>query len=228
MLNERLARHYGLKGGHGAELKNVALKGNEHRGGIITHGSVLKVTANATTTSPIVHGVWLLERILEEHIPPPPDDVPAVEPDIRGAVSIREQLDKHRSSNSCVACHKRIDPPGFALENYDVIGGWRQNYRAAMGEKRRWTHGRPVDASYKMQDGETFEDIEGFKRIALKNPEKIARNLMEKLVIYSTGASLEFADRREIDRIVEESAKDGYGFRSLVHKTVQSSSFRTK
>lgn len=129
ILNERLAVHYGVKRKLGATLEKVHLTGVENRGGIITQGSVLKVTANGTTTSPIVRGVWVLENILGEHVLPPPDNVPAVEPDIRGAVSIRDQLDKHRSIEACMVCHRKIDPPGFGLENYDVVGGWREHYR---------------------------------------------------------------------------------------------------
>ncbi len=228
MVNERLAKHYGLAGLFGGQVEKVALKGDEHRGGLLTQGSVLKVTANGTTTSPIVRGVWLLERILGEHVPPPPDDVPAVEPDIRGAVSIRDQLEKHRSTKSCMACHQKIDPPGFALENYDVIGGWRRNYRSVRGDKGRWKKGPVVDASYELKNGQAFDDIEGFKAIALEHPEKIARNLLEKLLIYATGASIEFADRREIDRIVEQSGEGGYGLRDLIHQAVQSKIFRSK
>ena len=228
MLNERLAQHYRIAGVDGADIRRVALKGDEHRGGILTHGSVLKVTANGTTTSPIVRGVWVLERLLGQHVPPPPDDVPAVEPDIRGAVSIREQLEKHRSTKSCMACHKKIDPPGFALENFDVIGGWRQNYRAIKGQKKSWTKGPAVDASYTTATGRDFEDLEAFKRIVLEQPDAIARNLLEKLLIYATGASIEFADRREIDEIIEAVASEGYGIRSLIHRVIQSDIFASK
>lgn len=229
MLNERLALHYGVEQELGAELEKVSLTGTERRGGIITQGSVLKVTANGTTTSPIVRGVWVLENILGEHVLPPPDNVPAIEPDIRGAISIRDQLDKHRSIEACMVCHRKIDPPGFALENYDVVGGWRENYRAIEGEdSERWTDGPVVDASSEMLDGRSFEDISGFKEIALAHPDLIARNLARKLLIYATGASIEFADRREIDRIVADAAKDDYGFRSLIKETVSSSIFRSK
>jgi len=100
------------------------------RGGLITQASVLKITANGTTTSPVLRGVWILERILGDPPAPPPPGVPALEPDTRGATTIREQLDKHRSSRSCSVCHSKIDPAGFALENFDVLGGWRDRYRS--------------------------------------------------------------------------------------------------
>jgi len=227
VVNERLAHHYGLEFESGEELQKVALPPAARRGGILTHASVLKVTANGTTTSPIVRGVWLLERILGKHIPPPPDQVPAIEPDIRGAVSIRNQMEKHRSIESCNACHQMIDPPGFALENFDVIGGWRDHYRAKT-EKDKLTQGPVVDASYHMPDGEPFEDIDGFKEIALEDPEQIARNVLKQVLTYATGAEIEFADRREIDQIVADLGEQNYGFSSLILAAAQSDIFLSK
>ena len=227
MLNERLAQHYGIEGFTGEGFQKMTLKPGDRRGGIITHGSVLKVSANGTTTSPVIRGVWLLERILGEHISPPPDDVPAVEPDIRGATSIRDQLEKHRSTKSCMACHKKIDPPGFALENYDVTGAWRERYRV-LPEKGRWKHGPAVDPSYHMADGREFDDIDEFKTLVSERPDKIAKNLVEKMLTYATGASIEFGDRREIVRMVADLEDQDYGFRSLIHACVQSTIFRTK
>ena len=113
----------------------MTLPPDSHRGGVLTMASVLKVTANGTTTSPVMRGAWVLDRILGTPPPPPPADVPAVEPDIRGATTIREQLAKHRQVASCASCHAKIDPPGFALESFDVIGGWRDYYRTT-GQRR--------------------------------------------------------------------------------------------
>ena len=228
VLNERIAKHYGIDFGLEPGLRKVELDGSSRRGGLITQASVLKVTANGTTTSPIVRGVWLLERILGKHIPPPPDQVPAVEPDIRGAVSIRDQLDKHRSTESCMACHRIIDPPGFALENYDVIGGWRDNYRAIGSDDKGWAHGPVVDASYSMPDGRAFSDIKGLKELVLSDVKQIARNLVNQVMTYATGAEIEFADRREVDQIVEDLEGENYGFRSLVHAVIQSDVFLSK
>ncbi len=228
MLNERLAHHYGIKDFNGSGIQKMPLDEDDPRGGIITHASVLKVTANGTTTSPIVRGVWLLERILGEHVLPPPDQVPAVEPDIRGAISIRDQLDKHRSTKECMACHQKIDPPGFALENFDVIGGWRQTYRAINDGSKGWVEGPEVDASYRMPTGEPFDDIQGFKEIALSNAEQIARNVLNQTLTYATGSTIRFSDRREIEAILDDLSADDYGFRSLVHAAVQSDIFRNK
>ncbi|MDB4474623.1 DUF1592 domain-containing protein [Opitutaceae bacterium] len=227
MVNERLAHHYGLDFESNETLQKLPLAPGSRRGGILTHASVLKVTANGTTTSPIVRGAWLLERILGKHIPPPPDQVPAIEPDIRGAVSIRDQMDKHRSIESCMGCHKKIDPPGFALENYDVIGGWRDNYRAKT-EKDKLTEGQPVDASYAMADGRPFDDVTGFKKIVLTDPEQITRNVLKQVLTYATGAEIEFGDRREINQIVSDLAEHNYGFRSLILAATQSDIFLSK
>ena len=146
-LNSRLARHYGVPWPGGTGLKRVQLASEVGRGGVLTHASVLKVTANGTTTSPIIRGVWVLERIMGQHVPPPPANVSAVEPDIRGATTIREQLDKHRDLDSCASCHVKIDPPGFALENYDVIGGYRKRYRAVATGKKQKVDGRSAGRS---------------------------------------------------------------------------------
>ena len=227
MLNERIARHYGIDGVSGTTYRSVPVDAESRRGGLITQASVLKVSANGTTTSPVTRGVWLLERVLGEHTAPPPDDVPAIEPDIRGAQSIREQLDKHRNIQACAVCHVKIDPPGFALENYDVIGGWREHYRAIDADGRLG-EGPKVDPSYRLPNGHSFDDIDGFKTMILEKPDQIARNLVEKTLVYATGASIEFADQREIDAIVAELAHDNYGFRSIIHAAVQSDIFLEK
>lgn len=137
MLNERLAQHYGIPGVTGLDLKKVALRPEWHRGGVLTHASVLKVTADGTTTSPVIRGAWLADRILGKPVPPPPANVPAIEPDTRGVKSIREQLAKHREIASRASCRSKLDPLGFALESYDVIGGWREQYRVTPDASQR-------------------------------------------------------------------------------------------
>ncbi len=169
----------------------------------------------------------MLKRIMGEKTLPPPDDVPSIEPDIRGAESIREQLDKHRNTQACAVCHVKIDPPGFALENYDVIGGWRNHYRA-LQNRGNWNLGILFDPSFQMSDGAAFDDIVEFKRILLNYPEKIAHNLVEKCIIYATGASIEFADRQEMESILHKISDENYGFRSLIHAVVQSPIFLNK
>jgi len=227
VMNERLARHYGIAWPGGEGLRRVAFKPEDHRGGIITHGSVLKVTANGTTTSPVTRGVWMLERILGQEVPPVPANVPAIEPDIRGAQTIRDQLDKHRNVESCASCHVKIDPPGFALESYDVIGGWRDHYRAAK-EGKGWNQGPAVDPSYTLADGRAFADLAGFKKLLLSDPDALARNLAAKLITYATGAGISFSDREVVEGIVARTRSTDHGLRSILHEVVQSRVFLNK
>lgn len=238
-LNERLARHYGVPGVAGIAMRRVELPPDNPRGGLLTQASVLKVTANGTTTSPVLRGKWIVERILGIDIPPPPP-VAAVEPDIRGAVTIREQLARHREDNSCASCHRKMDPPGFALESFDVLGGWRDRYRAIDEEKPSlhglgkngqpfaFHHALPVDASGELPDGRPFRDIRDFKRLVRADEVTLARNFARQLLLFATGAPAHFSDRAEIERLLEETRSDGYGLRSLVHAVVQSRLFREK
>src|SRR5262249_42842177 len=205
MLNERLAVHYGLPPVQGVALRRMSLPKDSVRGGFMTQAAILKVTANGTTTSPVLRGAWIMERILGQKPPPPPPSVPALEPDIRGAVTIRQQLDKHRSLETCSACHAKIDPTGFALENFDVMGGWRERYRseaegelahgiAKSGQKFAFRYGLPVDASGVLPDGRQFQDIRELKQLLLANERQLARNLTSQLAVYATGAPIHFAD----------------------------------
>ena len=239
-LNERLATHYGIPGVAGVALRRVELSPNSPRGGLMTQASVLKVTANGTTTSPVVRGAWIMERILGKPPPPPPGNVAAIEPDIRGATTIRAQLEKHRSLATCAACHAKIDPAGFALENFDVMGGWRDFYRATggdnpvaigighNGQKFAFHQGQPVDASGVLPDGRKFNDIRGLKNLLLADQRQIARNLVGQLVVYSTGAPVRFGDRPQVEAILDRAAKSNYGVRSLIQELVQSELFQMK
>jgi hypothetical protein len=239
-LNERLAQHYGVPGVTGAEMRRVNLPKDSVRGGLLTQASVLKVTANGTTTSPVLRGVWIMERILGFRTAPPPS-VPAIEPDIRGAVTIRQQLDKHRADATCASCHRKIDPPGFALESFDVMGGWRDRYRVfADGEKPQpgiglsgqpfaFRYGLPVDSAGALPDGRAFQGIREFKRLLLEHEEqKVAANLVGQLATYATGAPIGFSDRKQVEEILDQARGSGYGVRSLVQGIVQSDLFRYK
>lgn len=240
MLNQPLAEHYGIPGVEGLVFRKVALKSEHHRGGVLTHAGVLKVSANGTATSPVVRGAYVLERILGIHPPPPPPGIPGVEPDIRGASTLREMLAKHRDNESCNACHKIIDPAGFALENYDVAGGWRENYRSlgktfksppltlTGGKRVSWKLGPPVDATGETAAGKPFKNLDDYKKLLLADPAAFARALAEKLAVYGTGRGMGFSDRPEIERIATAVAAKKYGFRDLLHEVVQSKIFRTK
>jgi mono/diheme cytochrome c family protein len=238
MLNARLARHYGIPGPDGFAFRKVKLPAGSHRGGVLTMASVLKVTANGTTTSPVTRGVWVMDRILGTPPPKPPADVPAIEPDIRGATTIRQQLAKHREVASCATCHTRIDPPGFALESFDVIGGWREQYRTTgngdgkpvvvNGRRMPYRLGAKVDPSDVMPDGSKFRNIDEFKQLLLKDKDQLARALAEKLLTYATGAAPQATDRAAVEAIVKKIRAKDYGFRTLVHEVVQSKLFQTK
>jgi len=238
-LNERLARHYGLAPVEGVALRRVELPKDCVRGGLMTQASVLKVTANGTNTSPVQRGAWIMERILGKAPPPPPPSVPAIEPDIRGATTIRQQLDKHRTLATCAACHAKIDPAGFALESFDVMGGWRGNYRAHTdkdpepgvghnGQKFTFHDGPVVDASGELPDGRKFADVRELKRVLLDDDKQIARNLVQQLTVYATGAPVRFADRAQVGQILDHAQASHYGVRTLVCELVQSDLFKNK
>ncbi|MFN0105181.1 MAG: DUF1592 domain-containing protein [Bryobacteraceae bacterium] len=239
MLNSHLARHYGLLPVDGVALRQVTLPPDSVRGGLLTQASVLKVTANGTTTSPVLRGVWILERLLGDPPPPPPPGVQAVEPDTRGATTIRQQLDKHRADASCAGCHAKIDPPGFALENFDVLGGWRERYRSTEngapvkglgknGHAFTFKDGQPVDAAGQLANGASFKNIAELKKLLLKDERQIARNAASQLITYGTGAPVSFGDRAALESILNAAEKDRYGLRTIIHEIVQSELFTHK
>jgi Protein of unknown function (DUF1592)/Protein of unknown function (DUF1588)/Protein of unknown function (DUF1587)/Protein of unknown function (DUF1585)/Protein of unknown function (DUF1595)/Planctomycete cytochrome C len=235
-LNERLARQYGIPGVEGLRMRKVTLPQGSHRGGVLTMGSVLKVTANGTNTSPVTRGAWVLDRILGTPPSPPPSGVPAVEPDIRGATTIREQLAKHRQIATCANCHAKIDPAGFALESFDVIGGWRDNYRSVGngkpvsidGRRMPYLEGRKVDPADVLPDGRKFKNIDELKQLMLSDKDQLARALTTHLLTYATGAPPAGGDRTETDAIVKRAEKKDYGLRTMVHELVQSKLFQNK
>ncbi len=239
MINERLADLYQIAGVTGSGFRRVPVPPDNPRGGLMTQAIVLKVTANGTTTSPVLRGAWITERLLGDVVRPPPPGTPAVEPDIRGATTVRQQLEKHRSQESCASCHDKMDPPGFALESFDVMGGWRNHYRA-LGEGEKvlgfgkngqpfaFRPGQPVDPAGTLQDGRTFQDIKSFKKLLRQDEAKIARNLARQLTIYATGAPVRFSDRPSLEAILEQARNSEYGVRSLIHALVQSPLFLNK
>jgi len=242
-LNDRLAEFYGLPEVRGVDLRKVALPPDSVRGGVLTQASVLKVTANGSSTSPVLRGNWVLDNIIGRPPPPPPPNIGSIEPDTRGATTIREQLLKHQSSESCASCHRQIDPPGFALEAFDPVGQWRANYRTTkLGEevkatffggqssptKVKYRQGASVDASGRMPDDRTFSGPKEFKQIALQQTDIIARGLASKLVTYSTGLHPEPGDLLALDAMVAAAKEKQYGLRTLIHAAVQSDLFLNK
>ena len=190
-----------------------------------------------------------MKKILGEPPLPPPPDVPAVEPDVKGATTIREQLAKHRNDAACASCHARFDPPGFALESFDVIGGWRDFYRATEGKKApefsrifrayltpenefknhvNFRDGQPVDPSGELIDGRKFAELREYQAVLVGDTKAFSRNLANQLVLYATGAPVEFADRPAVDEILKGSGGANPQVTELVHQIVQSSLFLKK
>ena len=237
-VNERLAKLYDLPPVIGSQFRKVTLPAGSVRGGLLTQASVLKVTANGTTTSPVVRGAWMMERILGQKPPPPPASVPAVEPDIRGATTIRQQLESHRNLESCSACHTKIDPPGFALESFDIVGGYRKAYRAIEGKERELGFGKngqkftfhnalPVEPHGQLGKRH-FADIREFKALLVQNERQLARNLVGQFAVFATGAPVGFADRPKVEKLLDAAQPDGYGVRTLVRGLVTSDLFLNK
>ncbi|MEO1991430.1 MAG: DUF1592 domain-containing protein, partial [Pirellulales bacterium] len=172
-LNSRLAKYYGIDDFKGSTLQRVQLSPDSPRGGILTQGAILKVTANGSSTSPIIRGAWVAEKILGMEIPPPPSGVPAIEPDIRNASSIRQQVSKHRRDPVCASCHRRMDPLGFALENFDPAGQWRTHYRLRNTSSKQEPH--PIDSADTLENGHAFTTLNEFKQIISNNQEQLTQ-----------------------------------------------------
>jgi Protein of unknown function (DUF1592)/Protein of unknown function (DUF1588)/Protein of unknown function (DUF1585)/Protein of unknown function (DUF1587) len=239
LVNEDLAKLYGLPGVTGPQLRKVDLPESSPYGGIWTQSAVLKVTANGTNTSPVKRGKWVAERLLGMPIPAPPPNVQPAEPDARHAKTLREQLVLHRGSGSCAACHARFDPYGLALESFDVTGRFRTNYREVETAivklppwerkgRSTWRDGLPVEPSGETPDGQAFAGIVELRKLLAKDPEPMARGVARHLVTYATGAPARRADQPAIERIVRKAAPDSHGLRSLIHAVVQSEIFGWK
>lgn len=242
-LNQRLAEHYDLPTVKGAALQRVALPADSVRGGLLTQASILKVTANGANTSPVLRGAWLLERIVGTPAPPPPPNAGGIEPDTRGATTIREQLAKHQSVKSCAGCHQKIDPPGFVLEAFDPIGRYRDYYRTTETGERlkeakaffgghygavKYLKGPAVDTRSQLPGGIEMADIRAYKAALAARPELLARSLVRKLATFATGESVEAGDELVIDAVLSKAAASGFGVRTLIHEVAQSELFTQK
>lgn len=218
-VNADLARLYGIEGVTSTvEFAHVRLAPKLMRGGLLGQGAVLTASANGVDTSPVVRGIWVLERLLGLPPDPPPPGVAIPEPDARGELTIRQRFEQHRTAESCSECHRTIDPLGFALESFDAIGRRRLSYES----------GAPIDTSGRMPGGEPFTDVEGMKRSVLAELPLVTRNLTMKLASYAAGRPMRVADRREIDRIVTEVGGRDARLRDLLHAVVASRIFRER
>ena len=213
-INRELAEHYGIPGLEGKEFRKVTFSDSD-RGGILGHGSFLTASANGVDTSPVVRGIYVMNKLFDYTPPPPPDDVPEIEPDVTGATTLREQLIKHRADATCAQCHSKIDPAGFALENYDAIGAWREKYDRKL----------KVDPSGKLPDGQRFSSVNEFRNLVVAQDETFTRCLTKKLLTYAIGRQLNSGDRPSIDQISTAMAGSEKGLRDLVHSIVLSRPF---
>ena len=215
-MNQTLAKWiYRREGIRGERLRKVKLE-DPRRGGIFTQPGVMTATANGVDTSPVIRGVWILDNVLGTPPSPPPPDVEPLPTDTREATTIRELLDLHRSNEACDSCHRKIDPMGFAFENFDVVGRWRDRYRGSNG---------PIDTVTTLSSGREIKDIVEFKSMLMERKELISRNLAKKMLTYATGRKLEAVDRGELDRITAELEKRDNRLRELVRLVVRSQIF---
>ena len=218
-LNERLARHYGIAGVIGPGFRRVWLPRESGRGGLLGQGSVLMVTSHAARTSPVLRGTWILGNLLNSPPPPPPANIPPLQESGEGGreLTAKEQLARHMADTACASCHARIDPLGFALENFDVLGRWRTENR-----------GEPIDASGSLASGETIEGPEGLKGLLLGRPERFAHATVERLLTYALGRELNARDQPTVRSILRETESNGYRFADLVLGAIASVPFRMR
>ena len=218
-MNHTLAKWiYKREGIRGDRLRKVKLD-DPRRGGIFTQPGLMTATANGVDTSPVVRGVWVLENVLGTPPAPPPPDVEPLPVDTREATSIRERLDLHRKNEACASCHSKIDPMGFAFENFDVVGRWRDRYKRAK---------EPIDSSSTMNNGQAISDIVEFKKMLMERKKLVVGCLTKKMLTYATGRQLEAVDRGEVDRIVAELGKKENRLGDLIHLVVNSRIFLSK
>ncbi|MEE3373190.1 MAG: DUF1588 domain-containing protein [Planctomycetota bacterium] len=236
VVNDRLARHYELAPVTGSQMRLVRLSNNSVRGGLLTQGAVLKVTADGRTTSPVHRGVWVVDRLLGTPPPPPPPSVPAVSPDLRGSVSLRAQLASHLADARCAGCHARFDPLGVVLENFDVMGAWRSRYRSlAKGEQvtgidraghnYRYYVNEMVKPESQLFDGTQLEDIRGLQRHLAKDERQLAANLVRRWTLYATGIHPRFSERSAVEALLDATRAERYRTRDLLHALIQTPMF---
>ena len=226
-VNVHLAELYGLPDAETLRqadgFQRVALPDPNRRGGLLGMAGILTVSANGVETSPVTRGVWVLENLLGDTPPPPPDEVPAIDGSVAGAKTIREKLERHREDQACNVCHRKIDPMGFSLENFDPIGRWRDRYVFGKGDRIE------VDTSGQFPSGETYSNFAEFKEILLSTrSEPFLRHFVETLLAYTTGRLMEPVDRYAVDDILTASKASDYGLRTLVENTLLSPIVRSR
>ena len=217
-VNERLAKHYGIPNIHGSEFRRITFPAGSPRGGLLGQGSILTITSYANRTSPVNRGKWVLENLLSSPPPPPPADVPALKTEGKEAgktLTMRDAMVQHRANPACAGCHSRMDPIGFAMENFDGVGRWRDRD----GDSA-------IDTSGVFPNGDKFEGMAGLKSALLSHPEEFVSTVSRKLLMYAIGRNVQYFDEPAVREIVREGARDNYTFDSLVLAVVKSVPFR--
>ncbi|MCA9129871.1 MAG: DUF1592 domain-containing protein [Planctomycetales bacterium] len=217
-LNERLAKHYGIPNIYGSHFRRVALTPSSHRGGLLRQGSILMVTSYATRTSPVLRGHWVLKNLLGSPPPPPPPNVPALEDNTVSAdLSLRDRLEQHRAHEACASCHNLLDPIGFALENYDAVGRYRE-----------LENGSPIDATGTLLDGSEINGVLSLEQMLLNQPELFAQTLAERLMTFSLGRGMDHNDAPAIRRVVQQAQQQDYRFSEIILGIVKSVPFQMR
>ena len=219
-LNERLAKHYGISGVYGARFRRVPLSAESPRRGLLGQGSILTATSRANRTSPVIRGKWILENILGTPPPPPPPNVPDLEEerDPRKVLPMREQMAVHRANPVCASCHAQMDQLGFALENFDAIGEWRDMYAS----------GLPIDASAAFPDGTTFDGPGELRALLLSYSDDFLTTATDRLLTYALGRGLEASDASVVRQIKREAATKNYTLTALIDSIVMSTPFQMR
>jgi Protein of unknown function (DUF1588)/Protein of unknown function (DUF1585) len=228
-INERLARFYGIPGVKGDAFRRVAAPANSHRGGLVTQASIHCITSNGTRTSPVTRGVWVMKTMLGTDPGLPVANVGEIPTNVPGIdkATVRDRLEIHRENPACARCHDKIDPLGFALENFNACGEWRD--QEGHGYNGRIEANDPfIDARAKMPDGTEFNGVEGLQRELLKNEDLFLTSLASRMSTYALGRELGFSDSAAVRSFVEHMKRNRYTIRSLIEAIVKSQQFNTK
>lgn len=226
VVNERLARHYGIEGVTGAEFRRVAIKPEHHRGGVLGMAGLMTFLADGTRTLPMRRGSWVLRELFNDPPNNPPPNAGEIQPNTSGKnLTVRERLELHRRDDVCASCHAKLDPIGLALENYDAIGAWRERFN---GEGFRGSNGPVLDVSGTFPDGRKFATLDEYKAGLMTHKDEFARALSTKMLTYTLGRPVGYTDRELLDSLVDTLKKDDYRIQSLIHAIVASEPFRTK
>ncbi|MFM2219047.1 MAG: hypothetical protein RL240_3365 [Planctomycetota bacterium] len=228
MLNETLAKHYGIDGVLGKSFRRVAIPADSHRGSLLSHASILLSNSTGADSHPVRRAVWIRDRLLNDPPAPPPPNVPSLEqanPEFH-QLPVRKQLEIHRTVESCNQCHRSLDPWGIALENFDALGRWRTELPKNAGENAQT---QPIDATVELPDGKQIAGADGLRTYLLQErKEQFARSLVMRLLTYALGRSLELTDQAAVDQVLEQFSKDDLRLKGLIHKVVASEPFQTK